>query len=231
MIAQRQYLQDLHKNLPEPSLTSANAFIDYARSAEEEFQRGSLPPTDPQSVWSYPPPQAIAGRPGDLRVKYRIAGKDVQVPYGYPEESIFILTASYRDPEVASTVARAFARWVGGCSTVLCITVQYSTWGWTWDCAEVIDCMVALISSHCRAAHPERIFVGVYAQNEGGDLEPGDIIQALYSFFLLVTSFAIQREIPSAGSSMWAWCVPTILCAPGGWVSQWVGGLVVLRVH
>lgn len=26
------------------------------------------------------------------------------------------------------------------------------------------------------AAHPERIFVGIHAQNEGGDLEPGKSI-------------------------------------------------------
>ena len=54
------------------------------------------------------------------------------LPYGEPHSTIFIVTASYRDPEVASTIARAFKR----------------------------------------AAHPERIVVGVHAQNAEGSQEP-----------------------------------------------------------
>ena len=80
-----------------------------------------------------------------------MAGKDVRLPYGYPDESIFILTASYRDPEAASTIARAYAR-LSSCTCYVCITVSK-------------------LHTH-RAAHPERIFFGIHAQNEGGDAEP-----------------------------------------------------------
>lgn len=58
-----------------------------------------------------PLPYDAAGHsPGDKDIRYHIAGKDVWLPFGYPSESIFILTASYRDPEAASTIARAYAR-------------------------------------------------------------------------------------------------------------------------
>ena len=63
---------------------------------------------------------------------YEIAGMKRDLPYGEPASTIFIVTASYRDPEVASTIARAFMR----------------------------------------AAHPERIVVGVHAQNAEGTQEP-----------------------------------------------------------
>ena len=63
---------------------------------------------------------------------YQIAGMKRDLPYGEPASTIFIVTASYRDPEVASTIARAFIR----------------------------------------AAHPERIVVGVHAQNAEGTNEP-----------------------------------------------------------
>lgn len=123
---QRQYLQELYRDEPEPTDKAANEFISYA------FEAALNPP--PSSLWDVPK-DVLTGiqnsRPGDT-VKYRIAGKTVSLPYGYPDESIFILTASYRDPEAASTLARAFAR----------------------------------------AAHPDRIFVGIHAQNAGGDEEP-----------------------------------------------------------
>ena len=41
--------------------------------------------------------------PKDTDIPYHIAGKDVKLPYGFPEESIFILTASYRYISVVST--------------------------------------------------------------------------------------------------------------------------------
>ena len=63
---------------------------------------------------------------------YEVAGKSRDLPPGAPSETIFIITASYRDPEVAPTIARAFAR----------------------------------------AAHPERVVVGIHAQNAPGSEEP-----------------------------------------------------------
>jgi hypothetical protein len=101
---QRQYLQDLRVDDPEPTDKAANEFIAYATEA--------LKSPAPPSMWDIPPGQAervANSKPGDS-VDYHIAGKTVSLPYGFPEESIFILTASYRDPEAASTIARAFAR-------------------------------------------------------------------------------------------------------------------------
>ena len=79
-----------------------------------------------------PRPRANPARQADGSYAYDVAGRRVTTPYGEPESTIFIVTASYRDPEVASTIARAFAR----------------------------------------AAHPERVVVGVHAQNAGGHEEP-----------------------------------------------------------
>lgn len=104
VVDQRQYLQDLRIDDPEPTDKAANIFIDYATASAET----PVPP----SIWDVPADQSsrIANsKPGDT-VQYKIAGKTVNLPYGFPEESIFILTASYRDPEAASTIARAYAR-------------------------------------------------------------------------------------------------------------------------
>jgi hypothetical protein len=101
---QRQYLQDLRIDDPEPTDKAANEFIAYATAAADT----PVPP----SIWDIPADQASRvanSKPGDT-VQYKIAGKTVQLPYGFPEDSIFILTASYRDPEAASTIARAYAR-------------------------------------------------------------------------------------------------------------------------
>jgi hypothetical protein len=101
---QRQYLQDLRIDDPEPTDKAANEFIAYAAAAAET----PVPP----SIWDVPDDQASRvanSKPGDT-VQYKIAGKTVNIPYGFPEESIFILTASYRDPEAAATIARAYAR-------------------------------------------------------------------------------------------------------------------------
>lgn len=113
---QRRYLQNLHQHEEEPSLRSANEFIQYAQQSFT-LPPENLPVNDPvNAIWPYPAtqttydPQVGFGSPGQSKVPYHIAGKDVKLPYGYPEESIFILTASYRDPEVASTIARAYAR-------------------------------------------------------------------------------------------------------------------------
>eukprot|EP01041_Mallomonas_annulata_P012386 gene12386-26053_t len=124
---QRRYLQDINKDLIPPSNKSALSFISYAKQSLLNINNPNNDINPP--IWEHP--GNGEGKQGDM-LKYKIAGKEVEVPYGWPEESIFVLTASYRDPEVASTIARAFAR----------------------------------------AAHPERIFIGVHAQNEGGDLEP-----------------------------------------------------------
>ena len=101
---QRQYLQDLRANDPDPSTKAADEFISYARES------AALPV--PPSMWDVPPDQGnrVANSKPGQDVKYKIAGKTVDLPYGFPEESIFILTASYRDPEAASTIARAYAR-------------------------------------------------------------------------------------------------------------------------
>eukprot|EP00602_Paraphysomonas_sp_CaronLab_P010873 CAMPEP_0185029734 /NCGR_PEP_ID=MMETSP1103-20130426/16211_1 /TAXON_ID=36769 /ORGANISM="Paraphysomonas bandaiensis, Strain Caron Lab Isolate" /LENGTH=623 /DNA_ID=CAMNT_0027564583 /DNA_START=155 /DNA_END=2026 /DNA_ORIENTATION=+ len=138
--AQREYLQRIHENDPEPGLKSAQDFISYAQEALNNGQdpditaSADVPSSRRESFWATPAEyiSAIEQAKVGNTVKYRIAGEDTSLPYGYPEESIFILTASYRDPEAASTIARAYAR----------------------------------------AAHPERIFFGIHAQNEGGDLEP-----------------------------------------------------------
>jgi hypothetical protein len=113
---QRRYLQNLHQQEVEPSLKSANEFIQYAQQSFT-LSPEDLPANDPvNTIWPYPSsrttydPQVGFGSPGQSKISYHIAGKDVKLPYGYPEESIFILTASYRDPEVASTIARAYAR-------------------------------------------------------------------------------------------------------------------------
>jgi hypothetical protein len=111
---QRRYLQSLHDHEVEPSLKSANEFIEYAQQSLT-MSPENLPANDPiNAIWPHPSttydPQVGFGSPGQSRISYHIAGKDVKLPYGYPEESIFILTASYRDPEVASTIARAYAR-------------------------------------------------------------------------------------------------------------------------
>jgi hypothetical protein len=111
---QRQYLQSLHDHEPEPGLQSSIDFISYAKESFKEENRNNLSKEDPVNrIW----PQIGTDKtrtdfalPGHQRVPYHIAGKDVKLPYGYPEETIFILTASYRDPEVASTIARAYAR-------------------------------------------------------------------------------------------------------------------------
>lgn len=129
----RQYLQGLYNDQPEPGTKSADEFIEYARDSIEKSKDPNFPKKDPKGLWEYPPPEVTnIGSPGDTRIRYTIAGKGVNLPYGYPEETIFILTVSYRDIEVAPTIARAFAR----------------------------------------AAHPERIVIGVHSQNEGGDVEP-----------------------------------------------------------
>lgn len=120
---QREALQNLH-DLEPPSDKAANEFIQSAKQSVIEGVKPGDPP-----IWENP--GSGEGKPGDM-VNYKIAGVNVKIPYGYPEETIFILTASYKDPEVASTMARAFAR----------------------------------------AAHPDRIFIGVHAQNEGGEAEP-----------------------------------------------------------
>ena len=104
---QRQYLQDIHCNETDPSPLPAEKFIAQAEASLQDTTAINTP-----SIWDVPlaMQEKIANsKPGDT-VQYRIAGKDVQLPYGYPEESIFVLTASYRDPEVAYTIARAYAR-------------------------------------------------------------------------------------------------------------------------
>jgi len=111
---QRKYLSAMHTG-PGPSEAGALKFIDYAAA-----HHVPVPPRKPRQEgadWLYDD----------------IAGQQTKTAWGSPADSIFIVTASYRDPEVASTLARAFAR----------------------------------------AAHPERITVGVYAQNEEGEAEPG----------------------------------------------------------
>ena len=114
-IEQRIALQNMYELTP-PSDKAANAFIEYAKKSESN----SIPNWESIRI-------GAEGKPGDM-VDYTIANKKVNIPYGYPEETIFILTASYKDKESASTMARAFAR----------------------------------------AAHPNRIFIGIHAQNAGG---------------------------------------------------------------
>lgn len=104
---QRQYLQDIHCNETNPSTAPAERFMAQVKKALETPVDERTP-----SIWDVPlymQEQIRTSKPGDI-VKYHIAGKDVSLPYGYPEESIFVLTASYRDPEVAYTIARAYAR-------------------------------------------------------------------------------------------------------------------------
>jgi hypothetical protein len=106
---QREYLHSLHANETEPSTKAADEFIAYAKASLL-----TKPLSNPANIWNYPSltySESVGyGSPGAERVKYHIAGQDTEIPYGYPEESIFILTASYRDPEAASTIARAYAR-------------------------------------------------------------------------------------------------------------------------
>lgn len=122
-IEQRAALQSMH-NLVPPSDKAAVEFIAEAKKAIIDGVRPGDPP-----IWPYPGDGY--GFPGE-KIAYKIAGKHVTVPYGYPKETIFVLTASYKDPEVASTIARLYAR----------------------------------------AAHPERITVGIHAQNDGGEESP-----------------------------------------------------------
>jgi hypothetical protein len=106
---QRQYLQDIHCMETDPSPAPADRYKAEVQEAMATPQAERNP-----SLWDVPEDmqnQIKNSKPGDS-VKYRIAGKDVTLPYGYPEESIFVLTASYRDPEVAFTIARAYARYV-----------------------------------------------------------------------------------------------------------------------
>lgn len=106
---QRQYLQDIHCTETDPSSAPADRYKAQVREAMATPMSERSP-----SIWDVPEDmqnQIKISKPGDS-VKYHIAGKDVTLPYGYPEESIFVLTASYRDPEVAYTIARAYARYL-----------------------------------------------------------------------------------------------------------------------
>lgn len=116
---QRWRLQAMHPGR-DPSALPADAWIARAVEARRSIQ--GAPPL----------PRTAPPLNGDSTRTYEIAGAKRDLPDGEPDSTIFIVTASYRDPEVASTIARAFIR----------------------------------------AAHPERIVVGVHAQNAEGEDEP-----------------------------------------------------------
>ena len=94
---QRWRLQAMHPG-ENPSAAPADAWISKAEEARK-------------SINGKPPlPRAEPPVNQDGTRTYEIAGMKRDLPYGEPHSKIFIVTASYRDPEVASTIARAFMR-------------------------------------------------------------------------------------------------------------------------
>ena len=140
-------------------------------------------------------------------IKYQIAGKHVTVPYGYPEETIFVLTASYKDPEGASTIARLYAR----------------------------------------AAHPDRIFVGIHAQNDGGEESPerdpiagfsAYVFTCIYTFMytcmhVFIPFFSIMWLSELVVEYVYDYCIRYCVACE---IDLWLGmsqhiGILVIFVH